>query len=532
MSAAAIEPTEPCHGATTVASIVFQTSSATPAVNFRPPRSSRLPAPSRPAALALLGIVALWIQNPALAAVEHLYVVSVDDSLTELQVEARFSQPINSVTARARDAGELLSNVQDCDTAKRLRMRNRRMMLPNGGIRCMNYTVDLARAAREERRNLSLLDDNVLVSPSRWMWRPELDGDTTIRVRFDMPDDVQVAVPWQRVTGKQNEYLLGASPESANAPSLFGAFTSREIHVPGATLFVSVPQTEPAIDEHKILNWLRATATDVTLAYGRFPNPAPHVVVMPMSDSRRSRGSAVPFGRVIRDGGEVVELFVNPSRPMDEYMGDWTATHEFSHLMLPYLGSRHRWISEGFAQYYQNVLLARSGAYPEEMAWEKIHAGLERGQRSRPELSPNEAASQGVRGARMKIYWAGAAIALMADVELRSRSNNRESLDVVLERLQTCCLPSERVWTGPELFAKLDTLTSKPVFMKLYKRHAETLGFPDTTAVFEQLGVDLRGGRAQLKRNAPHAELRQSIMQVDVDAARQRRQLAASANHD
>jgi len=476
----------------------------------------------------VVGAALLGLMNGAVQAeVIHDYTVTVDDNLRNLHVEARFSEPISSVTARARDAGQLLSNVQDCDSNKRLRMRNRRMMLPTGGIRCINYTVDLARAAREERRNLSLSDDNILVSPSRWMWRPELSDDTTIRVRFKLPESVQVAVPWQPVPGAHNEYLLGASPESANAPSLFGAFTSTEIDVPGATLRVSVPQSEPALDEKLILKWLRATATDVTLTYGRFPNPSPHIIVMPIGKSRWSSNSAVPFGRVIRDGGEVVELFVNPNKPIDDFLNDWTATHEFSHLMLPYVSSRHKWISEGFAQYYQNILLARSGAYSQEMAWEKIHAGLERGSASRPELSPNEAASQGVRGARMKVYWTGAAIALMADMQIRERSGNRESLDDVLERLQTCCLPSERVWNGPELFSKLDSLLHEPVFMPLYKRHADTLGFPDTTEAFERLGVEVRKGRASFQRNAELADLRVSMMRVDAETAAWRRQLAA-----
>lgn len=476
----------------------------------------------------MLAAAALALCSGALADVEHLYTVSVDTELRELHVQARFSQPINSVTARSRDAGSLLTDVQDCDSNEPLRMRNRRMMLPQGGIRCINYSVDLERAAREERRNLSLADDNILVSPSSWLWRPELNGDTTLRVRFELPDAMQVAVPWQPIDGRENEYLLGESPESANAPSLFGAFTSTEIEVPGATLRVSVPQTRPAIDTDKILTWLRATATDVTLAYGRFPNPSPHIVVMPVTNGRWSRTSAVTFGRVIRDGGEVIELFVNASRPMDEFLGDWTATHEFSHLMLPYVGSRHRWVSEGFAQYYQNVLLARSGAYTQDMAWAKLHAGLQRGAASRPELSPNEAASRGIRGARMKVYWTGAAIALMADVELRKRSNNKESLDDVLERLQTCCLPSERVWSGPELFQKLDTLTREPVFMALYRRYAETVGFPGTSELFEQLGVDVDGGRTRLRRNAELTELRESIMQVDPETARWRSQLSAN----
>ena len=478
----------------------------------------------------MLGVLALLGTGTSAADVIHDYTVRVDNGLRELRVEARFTQPITSVTARARDAGQLLSDVQDCDSNKRLRMRNRRMMLPSDGISCINYTVNLSQAAREERRNLNLSGDNILVSPSRWLWRPELDGDTRIRVRFILPDDVQVAVPWQPVDGQDNEYLVSASPESANAPSLFGHFTAAQIDVPGATLNVSVPQSDPSLDPELILNWLRAAATDVTLTYGRFPNPSAHIIVMPTGSSRWSSNRAVPFGRVIRDGGEVVELFVNQAKPIEDFLGDWTATHEFSHLMLPYVGTRHKWISEGFAQYYQNVLLARSGAYPQDMAWEKIHAGLERGRASRPELSPNEAASQGVRGARMKVYWTGAAIALMADVQIRERTGNRESLDTVLERLQTCCLPSDRVWTGPELFAKLDALLHKPVFMPLYRRHAETLGFPDTSEVFARLGVEVKDGHARFRRGAELGDIRQAIMRVHPETAAWRRQLAAGGD--
>lgn len=476
---------------------------------------------------ALIGLLA---QGHAAADVVHHYTVSINDNLSQLRVNARFSQPITSVTARSGDAGDLLTDVRDCDAEEPLRMRNRRMMLPRGGIRCLDYTVDLARAARDERRNLNLSEDNVLVSPSKWLWRPELSAHTRIRVRFALPDHVRVAVPWPPIAGTDSEYMLGPSPESANAPALIGEFTSTQIDVPGATLRVSVPQTRPAIDNELIVKWLRATATDVTLTYGRFPNPSPQIVIMPIGNSRWSSDSAVPFGRVIRDGGEVIELFINPDKPIEQFLSEWTATHEFSHLMLPYVGTRHKWISEGFAQYYQNVLLARSGAYDQAMAWQKLHAGLARGRASRPELSPNEAASRGVRGARMKVYWTGAAIALMADVRLRERSNNSESLDDVLERLQACCLPSDRVWTGPELFAKLDSLIDKPVFMPLYRRHADTLGFPDTSAAFRKLGVEVSGEKVRFRRSAPLASLRESITRVDPATAAWRRQLAADTD--
>ena len=459
------------------------------------------------------------------AADVHEYSVVVDPDLDRLRVRAAFSADVGSIRVRSRSAARYLVEATPCEGDARLLASDRRMRLP-ADVRCIDYVVDLGAAAAAERRNRNLGNDTILVSPSRWLWRPELDAETRIRVRFELPDGVDVAVPWQPIDGSRTDYLLAASPESANAPAVFGRFTYHELDVPGATVRVALPETRPAIDEAKTLAWLEATATDVSLTYGRFPNPSPFVVVLPMGSSRWSR-SAVPFGRVIRDGGEAIELFVDQQKPREDYMGDWTATHEFSHLMLPYVGSRYKWISEGFAQYYQNVLLARSGTYDDEMAWAKIHAGLSRGAASRPELSPNEAAARGVRGARMKVYWSGAAIALLADVELRKRSGGRESLDDVLSRLQRCCLPSDRTWSGPELFMHLDTLIDEPLFMPLYQRHADTTGFPDTSAVFERLGIDVDGGDVRFDDDAELAGLRKTITRIDAETARWRQQLAA-----
>ena len=155
--------------------------------------------------------------------------------------------------------------------------------------------------------------------------------------------------------------------------------------------------------------------------------------------------------------------------------------------------------------------MSRAGRYSEIDAWRKLSAGFERGRASRPELSPNEAASAGVRQARMKIYWSGAAIALLADVELRERSGGRESLDVVLDRLQRCCLPSTRTWSGPELFAKLDTLAGDAVFTPLYQRYADVAGFPDTRGPLARLGVAIDGKNVSLRSDAELADIRSAI---------------------
>jgi hypothetical protein len=477
----------------------------------------------------VLALLFLLGSAPASAEpVIHQYTVSIDYAMSRLWVEARFAQAVNSVTARSSNAGKYLLDVRGCDDDQQIRMRNQRMMLPQHGIRCMNYTVDLKRAAQEHRYYELLSRRNIIVSPSYWMWRPELRTGNAIQVKFRLPENVQVSVPWQRISEDSPVYLLSKSPESAYAPAIFGDFDYRELEVPGATLRVSLLNGVDGMDKDSIVRWISATATDVSLAYGRFPNPSPQVVVIPVGDSRKNSRSAVPFGRVIRDGGETVELQIDQTQSLEALLADWTATHEFSHLMLPYVERKHRWISEGFAQYYQNVLLTRSGAYDDLYAWQKIYDGYERGRKSRPELSPNEASTGEVRTGLMKVYWAGAAIALMADVQLRERSAGKESLDHILERFQTCCLPSDRVWSGPELFEQFDALASSPVFIPLYRRFADTAGFPDTSEVFGRLGLTVSDGKVRIRFLAELRAIRKAILETDDDAASARHQLASN----
>lgn len=428
-----------------------------------------------------------------------------------MTVEARFTTAITEISARSQFARHFLKNARDCSTGKRIRTHTWRMVLPSGGITCLNYDVDLRAAAQAGRLNRILESSNIVVSPSLWMWRPKLHGSDKIRVRFRLPEGVDVFVPWETIDDLDNTYLLGASPESGTAIAVFGEFESVAQRVGGAELTIALLNSQSDIDRSAIIDWVRETAEIVTLAYGRFPNPSAKVIVIPVGGRSWGSDSAVPFGRVVRDGGEAIELLINENKPISEFYSGWTATHEFSHLLLPYLQKDQRWISEGFAQYFQNVLLSRAGRYTEDYAWQELHDGFERGRQSVPDLSPNQAARGDPRDARMKIYWSGAALALMADVELRRRSGGSESLDVVLDRLQQCCLPSPKTWSGRELFTTLDTPIDEPLFMNLYHQYADAIGFPDVRPVLQQLGVATDGESIRLLDDAELAAVRAAI---------------------
>lgn len=461
--------------------------------------------------LAALILAGLLVPGPGSAG-EHVYSVAIDAALARMTVEARFASRVGRISARSRDARKYLDTARDCAANRPLYPQGRRLVMATGPLYCLRYSVDLAAAARGGRLGSRSGPDTIAVSPSLWLWRPRLDADDRLRVRFELPDGIEVAVPWRPVAGTDGEFTFGRSPRSGNATAVFGRFASARRSLGDTDIRITVLPAGRDIDIEALADWVRDAAGNVALAYGRFPNPAIKVFLVPVGGNSRGGGSAVPFGRVVRDGGESVELLIDATRPLDEFYGEWAPTHEFAHLLLPYLDHGQRWISEGFATYYQNLLLARAGRYSEETGWRKLVEGFGRGRESVPSLSPNAAAADGERSTRMKIYWSGAALALIADVELRRRSAGRESLDTVLDRLQRCCLPSARTWSGPELFAQLDRFVAEPLFVPLYERYADSAGFPSVTPLLTELGVITDAGDLRFSESARLAPLRRALM--------------------
>lgn len=252
-----------------------------------------------------------------------------------------------------------------------------------------------------------------------------------------------------------------------------------------------------------MLRWLSDAADNVSQAHGRFPMASTQIVVVPVNDRA---SEPVPFGHVIRNGGEAVQFFVDTDWALDSFLGDWTATHEFSHLLMPYV--KDRWVSEGFASYYQNVLMARGEAYTPVKAWRKLFEGYGRGRMSAPGMSPRSATMR--NGGLMKMYWSGAAIALMGDVQLRQLSDNEESLDTAMRKIRLCCLPSRKAYSDREFFALLDSHTGRTVFGDLYNDYANSAGFPDVRDLYKRLGIET-SGKIRLV-DAELAQIRDAIM--------------------
>lgn len=250
--------------------------------------------------------------------------------------------------------------------------------------------------------------------------------------------------------------------------------------------------------------WIAETASAPLTVFGRFPLRSAQVRVKQVSSDD---DSPVPWGQTSRSDGVSVLLFVREGASLDELRADWTAVHELSHLFHPYLGPSGRWMAEGLASYYQNVLRARVGLLDNDEAWRRLDGGFQRGRKALSGVRLDELRIR--RGGTMRVYWAGAAYWLEADLALRAQGN---SLDAVLAQYSRCCLGDGTEQVEPAAFAAaLDKIAKRSVFVPLYERYASSETFPSLDAAYRRLGIEVRDGQLRFSRGDAGARLRGAI---------------------
>ena len=308
-------------------------------------------------------------------------------------------------------------------------------------------------------------------------------------------------------TGRRSRAMLTAVAgcalllACAIAPAATPEPPARTLRFGGARVSVEIVDASPARAD-ALYGWIAGVADAVEATFGRWPLAHAHIRITEV-DGGRGR-SPVPWGQTSRrDDRVAVLLFVRHDAGIGELRADWTAAHELTHLYHPYLGREGRWLAEGLASYYQNVARARAGMMSAEAAWRALDAGFERGRRATGE----HPLAQARRGETMRVYWAGAAFWLEADLALRARGS---SLDAVLADYAGCCLAEARFGDAEGFVAALDRVAGSAVFAPRFRRYAAARAFPDLGAAYDRLGLRREAGG--LHFDPPGAALRARIM--------------------
>lgn len=372
---------------------------------------------------------------------------------------------------------------------------------------CVRYAVDLRGLDGEfPLRRTTEARSVVTAQVGAFLFRPEvrdvrLHGHAT----FSMPEGMKVSLPWLR---DADGFLLDASVFEQTGYAVFGAFDSETLVAAGATLDVAILDTLSPITRAAIVPFVTRAAQTAAQIGGAFPGDRAQLVLAPQPGA-----GGVRFGMVARGGGASVVFVFGRDSTEAELIESWEPGHELTHLRTPFVTRSDRWLTEGIATYYQEVLRARVGTTTPQHAWKRLVTGLSRG----AEVGTGRTLRQESKdmydsGAFQRVYWAGAAVAFLIDVELRRVTDNGTSLDTVVLGLQRCCARDARAWTVSDMIARMDELAGHGVVQRVSEQHLDRAEFPDLAATFAALGVVIRDGDVLLDDAAPLVSVREAIM--------------------
>ena len=460
--------------------------------------------------LALAGAVATGCAGAAQRTGEHSagpsldalhYRFKLDQSLSRMEVTLCFEgRPPPTLACGHRVGVDYISDLravsQDGAVLGPLQRSGGRMRL--SGLppdACVRFDVDLDGLASDYVNfSAGRVGDGMVTRISTWLWRPpRRPAGLRADARFELPAGVQLSVPWEPEL--DGSYRLSASAFAFDAYAVFGRFEQERVEVPGGLIELAVlPGLAPQTRGH-LRAWVEAQAKAAAQLDGRFPVERLLLVVIPS----RPASSPVGFARVTRGGGVSIAALVRRDAQLDDLLRDWVLVHEFTHLRHPFVSRGDAWLSEGLATYYQEVLRVRAGLRSAEQAFARLHRGVRQGRFPAGSSLTSESAAMYRTGNFASVYWGGAAFALLADVELRRRSQGRLSLDHVLREIGDCCAGASRAWPARKLLERMDEVAGLEVFAPLAQRYAQQGGVPQLDSSYADLGIEIQGARVRFE---------------------------------
>ena len=429
------------------------------------------------------------------------YSVEAGDGARELRVEATFAEgPSGADLEFDEGMGRYVREAQVASgktwTAAVVEEDTLRTTACRQGCR-VRYVFLLDEAAKAARnRNSAFAQGSALVAaPSVWLVRPAARGPGRYRLRVTTPPGVSFATGLFPAGAGVYEANLSDLPEAPY--SAFGPFSTSSIRVTGGEVEVAILPGETVLDRPALLAWVERAAGDVAAYYGRFPLSRTLVILIP--GGRR----AVGFGTTMGNGGGSIMIWVGAAATETELRRDWVLTHEMVHLGLPNLPRAQHWMEEGLATYVEPIARARHGHLSVEEVWTDLV-------RRTPQGVPGSGGLDANRGFGA-IYWGGALFWLLADVEIRERTDNQRGLEHALRGIVAAGGTIESRWPIEKALAEGDRAVGLGVLVPLHARMGPAPMPMDLDDLWSRLGVVRGTGSVTFDDRAPLAAVRRAI---------------------
>lgn len=294
-----------------------------------------------------------------------------------------------------------------------------------------------------------------------------------------------------------------SDPADAAAPAASmdeSASSTQSLEVGGVDVHLSFLDTAFRHGTRPIVAWIERSIEIVAGYYGRFPQAQLRIRVA-LSDGGGVRGgtaygTAVPLVR-LRVGREVTAA---------ELRDDWVLVHEMVHLALPDVGREHAWLSEGMATYVEGIARAQAGNRTPADVWTEYTQGMPRGLPQAGDRGLDHTQTWG------RTYWGGALFCLLADIEIRSRTENRLGLQDALRAVLQSSNGLVSEWPITRVLNTGDAAVGAAVLEGLYSEWKDTPVTPDLAVLWQRLGIERNGTVVELRDDAPLTDVREAIM--------------------
>src|SRR5258707_2379987 len=257
-----------------------------------------------------------------------------------------------------------------------------------------------------------------------------------------------------------------------------------------ARIDIRIEQSTLRIPIKAVLHWVKSAAESVTAYYGRFPVPQVLIRITPFE------GRGVRNGMAFGDHGGRITIRVGNETSPSEFVSDWMLTHEMVHLAFPSVDEKHHWIEEGIATYVEPIARIQAGNLTAEQMWLDLVRDTPQGL---PQVGDRGLDHTHTWG---RTYWGGALFCLLADVEIRRKTNNAKGLQHALRGILDAGGDIRKAWKLEDALRIGDRTVGANVLQSLYAVMKDKPVSVDLDSLWTQLGVQSDGASVRLDDNA------------------------------
>jgi hypothetical protein len=262
---------------------------------------------------------------------------------------------------------------------------------------------------------------------------------------------------------------------------------------------VTFDSSDWQLSKPQLLAWVQRAAEAVAAYYGRYPRP--HVSIRISSSGGHGVHGGMTFGK---EGG-FIRIRVGRDTTEGELADDWMMTHEMVHLAFPSMAEEHHWIEEGLATYVEPIGRIQAGQMTAESMWSDLARDMSKGLPQEGDQGLDRTHTWG------RTYWGGALFSLVADVEMRKKTNNRKGLQDAMRAILEAGGDITEDWTIEDAFKTGDTAVGVAVLLPMYQEWKDKPIRVDLDSLWQELGIVPGSDPVRLNDKAPLASIRKAI---------------------